>query len=86
MEIDFGAAGAEIGTATVLANGTWSFSFNAAAITGTSLFIEASVSSAAGTPAEVNDTAQIVALTLPTLTGIDAQSTAAPRPLAPPKR
>ena len=73
VEIDFGQAGAEVGTATVQADGTWQFGFDAGSITGSSLFIEASVSSALGTPAETSETAQISNLPLPKVTGITGQ-------------
>ena len=72
VEIDFGQAGAAVGTATVQADGSWSYTFDASTITGTSLFIEASVMSAAGTPASVSETAQINTLPAPTVTGIFA--------------
>ena len=67
VEIDFGQAGAEAGTATVVADGkddgggVWSFTFDPSTIPGASLFIEASVSSALGTPANASETAQVEA-------------------------
>jgi hypothetical protein len=70
VEIDFGQAGAAVGTATVQADGSWSYSFDASTITGSSLFIEASVMSAAGTPASTSETAQISTLPAPTVTDI----------------
>ena len=73
VEIDFQQAGIEVGTATVQANGSWSYTFDPSKLTGSSLFIEASVSSAEGTPAEVSETAQISNLPLPTLTSIAGQ-------------
>jgi hypothetical protein len=79
VEIDFGQAGAAVGTATVQANGSWSYSFDASSITGSSLFIEASVMSAAGTPASVSETATISAQPPATITGIfgsDEENTA----------
>jgi hypothetical protein len=72
VEIDFGAAGAEVGTATVQADGSWSYTFNASAITGTSLFIEASVTSAAGTPARASETVEINTFPPTTVSGIFA--------------
>lgn len=59
VEIDFGQAGAKVGTATVQSDGRWSYSFDPSTLTGSSLFIEASVMSAAGTPAETSETATI---------------------------
>ncbi|MCB8878101.1 Hint domain-containing protein [Acidisoma silvae] len=73
VEIDFQQAGIEVGTATVQANGSWSYTFDPSKLIGSSLFIEASVSSAGGTPAEVSETAQISDLPLPTLTSITGQ-------------
>jgi hypothetical protein len=60
VEIDFGAAGAVAGTATVSSLGHWSFTFNPTTLPVSSLFIEASVMSAQGTPANASETATIV--------------------------
>jgi hypothetical protein len=73
VEIDFGQAGAEVGAAKVQADGTWSYVFDASTVTGTSLFIEASVSSAAGTPAQATETATVSSLPTATLTGITGE-------------
>jgi hypothetical protein len=74
VEIDFGQAGNEVGTATVSSTGEWQYAFSASTISGTSLFIEASVESAAGTPAEASETAEINTLPPPTITSIEQDS------------
>ncbi len=59
VQIDLGAAGVDSGSATVAADGNWSFTFDASGYATGALYIEASVTNANGTPAEVNETAQI---------------------------
>ncbi len=81
VEIDFGQAGAEAGTATVMddgkgdGGGIWRFSFDPSTVSGSSLFIEASVASALGTPANTSETAQAEAATAPpTVTNITSST------------
>jgi hypothetical protein len=59
VEIDFdlGQAQAEVAYTTVQPDGSWSYNYNASTTTGP-LTVEASVMSAAGTPANVTDTLQ----------------------------
>ena len=82
VEVDFNQAGESVGTATVVDDGkgdglgTWSLSVDPGTLDASngSLFVEASVSSAAGTPARTTTTA-IINTTPPVATGVsDATS------------
>ncbi len=74
VEIDFGQAGAAVGTATVMPDGSWQFGFDPATISGSSLFVEASVTGTDGTPAQASETVQFDTLPTPRLVSITADT------------
>ena len=69
-------AGVEAGLAKVAADGTWHFTFDPASYTPSTsgLFIEASVSSTAGTPARTSQTVAVIT-TPPVVTQVSAYAT-----------